>query len=355
MSNTLKIYMLTLLLVLSLLGGIIYQSFEDAASLEQPPPSNKALDKKNVIDWASLLVHDLEAEIQTAQNVYIHPLTLSVLGENKEHVDVFDSALRDALTKSHLLKPLEPTRLSSINDMNNLRQGAKREMSQEGMSLIADLLNANGELKGEVRLNEGAINVKITLTNEHNKAIAHTIVAFPKSIPPKEILAQTKATRSLKPLIDKGELNVDDKGKLNVEISTSHGVHNVTYYEGESLRLFIRTNQAAYVYVYVFDANQFVTLLYPESRYVNTNKVKEGELFILPEDGLPYKLSVQPPFGPTTLWVVASTNSLKFPTEMSDTWLQADTLRENVRDLGKTSKGYAEAEIVANTIGLDKK
>jgi hypothetical protein len=243
------------------------------------------------------------------------------------------------------LKPLEPTRLASINDINNLRQGAKRETSQKGMSLIADLLNANGELKGEVRLNEGAIDVKITLTNEHNKAIA--TVAFPKSIPPKEIMAQTEAARSVKPLIEKGE--------LKVEISTSHGVHNVTYYEEESLRLFIRTNQAAYVYVYVFDAKQFVTLLYPESRYVNTNKVKEGELFILPEDGLPYKLSVQPPFGPTTLWVVASTNSLKFPTEMSDVWLQADTLREKVRDLGKTSKGYAEAEIVANTIGLDNK
>jgi len=76
------------------------------------------------------------------------------------------------------------------------------------------------------------------------------------------------------------------------------------------------------------------------------------QLFVLPDDGLPYSLRIQKPFGKTTLWAIAVTSSLQFPVEMDDTWFQADTLRQQVRKLGlASSTSYAETEIIAETRG----
>jgi len=343
-------------LVSGLIGGFIYQRFFNGTDqiTTIPPISSpdvkeepKKEEPKNSTDWAKLLVQKLEESIKTSQDIYINPLTLFVLGEQKEHVDVFDSVLRDALAKSSRLKPLSPVmKLGSVS-LVSLRQRARRDMSKKGMTLIADLLKADSELKGKVRINEEQVNVEITLTNNRAELIANTTVEFPKSVLAKEILTQADAAHPINPPISQGE--------LKVEISTSHGVHHVIYEKEQNLRLFIRTNQSAYIYVFVSDVNKHVTLLYPESLDAK-KEVKASELFILPEDGLPYQLPVQEPFGPTTLWVVAFTKPPKWPTERDDdTLFQIDTLRQHVRGLGKaTSNGYAEAEIVAETID-DKK
>ncbi len=363
------------LLALILVGGfiscgaiVIYYWFYGATEIKEPPtdqisthpepvepsitatPNPPSIDvkeePKNVTDWATLLVQELKESVQTPQNIYLNPLTLSVLGEPKEPVDVFDSILRDVLAKSTRLqlKPLTQLQLGSIT-LLSLRQRAKREASNEGMSLAANLLNADSELNGEVQINKEQINIEITLTNNRAEVIAHATVEFPQRILAKEIITQAKeAARPINPPTSQGE--------LKVEIATSHGVHNVTYHAGEFLRLFIRTNQPAYVYVFVADVNKHVTWLYPESLDVQPKKVKAGELFILPEDSLPYELIVQAPFGSTILWVVALTNSLKLPTETNDSWFQIDSLRDKVRTLGlATADGYAEAEMVVETIG----
>ena len=121
---------------------------------------------------------------------------------------------------------------------------------------------------------------------------------------------------------------------------------------------FIGSN-LGYIYVFIFDAQNRSTLLYPESRYSEPKIQYAGRLFILPEDGLShyYSLPVEKSFGLRTIWAIAVTNPLKFPEEMDDTWFQADTLRKQVRKLGLEDyegfsiKGYAEAEIVVKTIG----
>jgi hypothetical protein len=317
---------------------------EEITVLDTPLPSIEVKkEPKNLMDWATLLVQELEENIQTPQNVYVNPLTLFMLGEQKEPVDVFDSVLHDALAKSTQLKPLTPL-LGSIT-LFSLRQRAKRETSNEGLSLVADLLNADYELNGKVQINEGQVHVEITLTNNRAKVIANATVAFPKSILAQEIITQTDdAVRPIKPHISQGD--------LRLEIATSHGVHKVTYQAGEFLRLFIRTNQPAYVYVFVENFKKHVTWLYPEGPNALQKQVNAGELFILPEDRLDYELVVQAPFGFTTIWVVALTNQLELPTETDDTWFQMDTLRSQVREFGlATSDGYAEAEMVVETIG----
>jgi serine/threonine protein kinase len=314
-------------------------------TVQPSPPVPEVLE--TVEDVAASLKRDLEATIQTSQNIYLNPLTV-LDGPKVSQIEVLDSVLREELAKSTLLKPLNPVVTLGSVSLVPLRQRAKRELSREGMSLTADLLKADSELNGKVQINKEQVTVEIRLTNHRAKIIANATVKFPKSLLAQEIITQAEeAARLIEQPISQGD--------LRVEIATSHGVHNVTYQAGEFLRLFIRTNQPAYVYVFVADVNKHATRLYPESLYAKLKKVPAGELFILPEDGLPYELIVQAPFGPTTLWVVALTNPPKWPTEKDDTWFQLDSLRAKVRTLGLASAGgYAETEMVVETIGPDK-
>ncbi|EDN69628.1 membrane protein [Beggiatoa sp. PS] len=315
---------------------------------------------KNLAQSATMLVHDLKIDahyrktnIQASQGIYIRPLTLFVLNEQKVYLDMFDfdTALHNALSQSTWLIPLKPREKLGTADIYYLRKQATCDnlqlASMQCNSLVADLINADSELTGEVRINKKQVNVDITLTKDSflaEKIIAHATINFPKSLLPQETLEQIESLPNAKPIIS--------KGNLEIEMSTSHGVHDVIYEHGEVLRLFIRTNQAAYIYLFVFDAKNRSTLLYPESKHNTPERQTAGQLFVLPDDGLPYSLPVIEPFGKTTLWAIAVTNPLQFPAEMDDTWFQADTLRKQVRELSlASSTNYAEAEIMAQTIG----
>jgi hypothetical protein len=329
------------LLFLLVMGGSIYYVWKHT-SLEER---------------ATVLVHDLEKDIKISRSLYIHPLTLFVLHEQKSHLDIFDSALRDVLSQSEWLVPLNPKEKLSSADLFFLREQAKCGAIY-CMSLIANLIQADNELEGEVRINKEKVNVRIWLTNNNlinRRTIANATIDFPKSLLTQEMLEQLKSLKNAEAF---------SKGNLQIEMSTSHGVDNVTYHHGESLRLFIRTNQAAYIYVFVFDAQNHSTLLYPESKYDEPKIQDADKLFILPEDGLPHysSLPVEEPFGARTLWAVAVTTPLEFPEEMDDTWFKADILRQQVRKLGLANSdsdefvtdyamGYAEVEIVVETIG----
>jgi len=315
---------------------------------------------KNLAQSATMLVHDLKIDahyrktnIQASQGIYIRPLTLFVLNEQKVYLDMFDfdTALHNALSQSTWLIPLKPREKLGTADIYYLRKQATCDnlqlASMQCNSLVADLINADSELTGEVRINKKQVNVDITLTKDSflaEKIIAHATINFPKNLLPQETLERIESLPNAKPIIS--------KGNLEIEMSTSHGVHDVIYEHGEVLRLFIRTNQSAYIYLFVFDAKNRSTLLYPESKQNEPEKQTAGQLFVLPDDGLPYSLPVIQPFGKTTLWAIAVTNPLQFPAEMDDTWFQADTLRKQVRELSlASSTNYAETEIMAQTIG----
>jgi hypothetical protein len=112
-----------------------------------------------------------------------------------------------------------------------------------------------------------------------------------------------------------------------------------------------------HIYVFVADENQHVTYLYPDKLHSNgkliqLKKVNAGQLFIIPEDGLPYDITAQPPFGHSTFWVVASTTLLEFPANKDDSWYRIGTLQAKVRQLGQANAdGYAEAQLVVKTVG----
>ena len=291
--------------------------------------------------WASLIA-ELETRIHTAQNVYVHPLTLRVLGKQKADAKAFDQALHEALLNSKLLKPLNPRTELRATTFHALRQRAQR--GARGMSLMGDLLQADSELTGKVQLTEQHAIVEIQLTDRYGDFLATAHVEIPKSRLTYQMLAQAEMTPEAPSLVSQGD--------LKLEMTTLHGAHDVTYLAGEYLHLLIRTNKSAYVYVFVSDVNQHVTRLYPENIQVPPQPVTANQLFILPDDGLPYKLPVQPPFGPTTLWVVAITEPIEFPIEMDDAWSRMPTLPGLVREvsLGMT-EGYVEAAIVVETIG----
>lgn len=343
----LKLGFVGLVLVLILLGSIIF----GMKYFSCPPPPELLCETKvttpnpKLADYAALLVSCLEAKIPAEQHIYINPLTLFVSGEPKQHVDVFDSVLREALINSTRFKPLNPKQLDSTSiDLNSLRQQARRNISKSRMSLIADLLKADSELKGNVRINEEQINLEIMVINNQDEIIAYASIEFPKSLSEQDVISQVLQAKPVNP-------------SSQLEIATSRGVYNVTYLANEKIRLFIRTNQSAYIYVFVVEENRHVTYLYPQKLHTNgiliqLPKVEADELFIIPDDGLPFDIAAQPPFGKSTFWVVASTNLLEFPADKDDSWYQMNTLRPKLHKLGQAnSENYAEAELVVNTIG----
>ena len=341
--------LLVLSLVGGLIGGLIYQSvFEEVDKPTDPLVDEGGKPKPEVIitpkpqtinEWAELLVSNLEKEVKTSQEIYINPLTLFISGQQQNSIDVFDTVLHNALTKK--LKPLNPAAKFGSTSLHLLRKNAQRTLPK-GMSFTAELINAHSELTGKVQISGEQAKVAVALINQVG-AVAEETITFSKRLLDEQILA-TATARLVTPSFNRGD--------LTIEMSTSHGLYNVTYQGGEFLRLFIRTNKQAYIYVFVADVNQHTTRLYPESLSATPKQVNANELLILPEDGLPYELIVQKPFGKTILWAVASTNPLKFPKEMNETWIQWESLRKQVRQLGseKASKGYAEATIVAETI-----
>ncbi|UBV43430.1 DUF4384 domain-containing protein [Deinococcus taeanensis] len=99
---------------------------------------------------------------------------------------------------------------------------------------------------------------------------------------------------------------------LNVEVwvnKDASGRGNPSYRKGENIKIGLKTNQDAYVYLFNVNANGVVDLFYPNS-YEESNFVKAGVTRVFPPQNAKYAFTVGGPNGQDRLLALASTREL---------------------------------------------
>ncbi len=99
---------------------------------------------------------------------------------------------------------------------------------------------------------------------------------------------------------------------LNVQVWTNRdasGAGNPSYQIGERISVGLKTNAAAYVYLFNVNADGAIDLFFP-NRYEDNNYVAAGTARVFPAGDAAYNLSVGGPAGQDKLLAVASTTKL---------------------------------------------
>ncbi|MXV19879.1 DUF4384 domain-containing protein [Deinococcus xianganensis] len=100
--------------------------------------------------------------------------------------------------------------------------------------------------------------------------------------------------------------------KLNVEVwvnKDATGKANPTYRKGEPIKIAVKTNQDAYVYLFNINANGVVDLFFPNN-FEESNFVQGGVTRVFPQQNARYGLNVGGPNGQDRLLALASTREL---------------------------------------------
>jgi len=88
--------------------------------------------------------------------------------------------------------------------------------------------------------------------------------------------------------------------------------HNSSYYYGEDVAVYFRTEQDCYVVVYDVDPAGEVNVLFPRS-YMGSTYVRGGEVYRVPDDNDDFRLEVTGPSGREHIFAVASYDYLNPP------------------------------------------
>jgi len=108
-----------------------------------------------------------------------------------------------------------------------------------------------------------------------------------------------------------GIKNIPPK-KINIEI-TSHLGDKQLFVQGDVIKFLISLDIDAYIIVIYQAANGKLIQLLPNEKEKNT-LYKAGLFISVPSDTVPYKFTIQPPYGKEKVWVFASdkqSNKLK--------------------------------------------
>ncbi|GGK93547.1 DUF4384 domain-containing protein [Deinococcus radiotolerans] len=100
--------------------------------------------------------------------------------------------------------------------------------------------------------------------------------------------------------------------KLNVEVwvnKDASGKANPTYRKGEPIKVAVKTNQDAYVYLFNINANGVVDLFFPNN-YEESNFVQGGVTRVFPQQNAKYGLNIGGPNGQDRLLALASKKEL---------------------------------------------
>ncbi len=269
--------------------------------------------------------------------------------------------IRPALAESRIFVPLDQQKVLRELSVNSLRTRGTRGIRPEQVprtgdsSLTADLLKADGELKGSAWLHKEMVEVRILVSDRQGQQITAASADVPVGLFPAYLLETPPVSpRQGGQQASSGKTREGiSKGGLVVELTTTRGEGRPFYRNGEHIKFVIRLNRAAYVYLFDLDPKGNAVLLYPvdgSGRLARGGQC--GSLpgpdvpIILPEDGCSYDLVVAEPYGTDRVWAVAAASPLDFPGDLTGDWSRAGDLVERLRNQGLSGKeGYAEAEV----------
>jgi len=255
--------------------------------------------------------------------------------------------------------PLDQQRALRGLSANTLRTRGTRAIRPNlpgkgtGTSLTADLLKADGEIKGVAWLHDNKVEVQVRVTGRQGQQITAASADIPSGLFPGDLLKPDPAAPIAGPPAPETGSEGISKGGLKVELTTTRGEGRPLYHENEHIRFLLRLNRSAWVYLFDLDPKGIATLLYPvdeKGRLARGGQCgslpQPGKPLILPEDGCSYDLVVTEPYGRDRVWAVAAESPIEFPADLKGDWAKADFLVKRLRNQGLSKKGaYAEAEV----------
>jgi len=311
--------------------------------------------------WARYLVRKLEQNTSVRDSLKVHLRDFKVKSKkcSSDLGPYLTGWLRPALAKGRMFVPLDQQRALKGLSANTLRTRGTRAIRPKlsgpdaGTSLTADLLKADGEIKGVAWLHEKKVEVQVRVIDRQGQQITAASADIPLGLFPGDLLKPEPSDPGFKPPALKTGAEGISKGGLKVELTTTRGEGRPLYHEGEHIRFLIRLNRSAWVYLFDLDPKGNATLLYPVdengclARGGQCGSLPQaGTPLILPEDGCSYDLVVTEPYGRDRVWAVAAESPLEFPVELKGDWAKADFLMNRLRNRGLSGKGaYAEAEV----------
>ncbi|MEJ2588488.1 MAG: DUF4384 domain-containing protein [Deltaproteobacteria bacterium] len=316
--------------------------------------------------WARYLVRKLERNTTTPTQwtVYVGAFNVKSKKCNPELGAYLSGWIQPAMAQSRMFVPLDQKRALRGLSVNTLRKRGTRAIRpqhappDQGISLTADLMNADGEIKGKVWRHKDRVEVqvKVVAAKKNQQVVTAAAVEVPSELFPPELLQPPESPTTASPPGTtpggKGHVTLSKDG-LTVELTTTRGEGKAYYSDGERIRFVLRLNRSATVYLFDLDPQGNATLLYPvdeTGRLARENQCgarsEPGTPIILPEDGCSYDLVVTKPYGRDTVWAVAAETPLRFPPDLKEEWRKADILVKRLRAQGLSGeRGYAESEV----------
>ena len=337
---------------------------EAAASASQSVPL-KMIDKESLTpdreSWARYLVRKLETNAMNPARRTLHMGDFQVKGRRcSDDLGTYLAGwIRPALAESRMFLPLDQQKALKGLSVANLRTRGTRAFRpvaakrDETTSLTADLLKADGEMKGSAWLHEKKVEVRIRVNDRQGQQFTAASADVPSALFPQYLL-KAPATESNKQNTGSApSAGAISKDGLKVELTTTRGEARPFYRNGEHIKFVIRLNRSAFVYLFDLDPKGNAILLYPVDD--NGQLARGGQCgampqpsvpIILPEDGCSYDLVVTEPYGTDRVWVVAAESHLDFPGDLGGDWSKANELVSRLRTQGLSGQGgYAEAQV----------
>lgn len=100
---------------------------------------------------------------------------------------------------------------------------------------------------------------------------------------------------------------------LDVQVWTDRdtsGAKTPNYYVGNKIRLFTKTNENAYVYLFNVDPSGKVDLILPNNMQSGGNYLQAGETRVFPSNGDPFTFDIAAPYGINKVLALASREKL---------------------------------------------
>ncbi len=322
----------------------------------------KRIDKTSLIadldSWGRYLVRKLESQVRDRKRQSVYLRKFRPKGELLSQPDLIlylNDWIRPALAESNLFRILDPQRELKNLKVKQLRarglrqnRGIRPDLKSEN-DLTADLLRSDTELWGSAWRNRDKLEIRASILDAEGCQVTAATVAVPDTLFP-SYLVNTNAPKKIEVEAIPMPAGHISKGGLKVEISTNRGDNLPRYHQGEQIRFLIRINRDAWIYIFYLNPNGSALLLYPLDNKnqldTSSHRLQANRLLILPDDGCPYDLKVNEPFGNDQVMVIASEKRIPLPGQELPGWQKANELLDGLRNqMLRENCGYAEARI----------
>ena len=244
--------------------------------------------------WARYLVRKLEQNTPIRRSRKVHLRNFKVKSKkcSSDLGPYLTGWLRPALAKGRIFIPLDQQRALKGLSANTLRTRGTRAIRPKlpgldaGTSLTADLLKADGEIKGVAWLHDKMVEVQVRVTDRQGQQITAASADIPLGLFPGDLVNPKPSAPGFKPPALKTGAAGISKGGLKVELTTTRGERRPLYHKGEHIRFLIRLNRSAWVYLFDLDPKGNATLLYPVDE--NGRLARGGQCGSLPQAGTPF-------------------------------------------------------------------